>query len=211
MSIQKRDFNKEAAAWDENPVRVKLALEIAQAMREEARPNAATMALDFGCGTGLVTLALQPYVGAITGVDSSEGMLGVLRAKVERAKLPNVTTRLVDVEAGGRLEGRYDLIVSSMTLHHIRNVAALLAQFHAVAAPSAVLCIADLDEEGGRFHGDNRGVFHFGFDRARLRRDFEVAGFVDVRDRTAARVTRPGADGAVREFTVMLMTGRREG
>lgn len=209
MEAQKRDFNKEAASWDENPVRVKLATEVAQAIRETVALTPEMNVLDFGCGTGLVTLALQPHVGAMTGVDSSAGMLDTLRAKVERAQLKNVTTRLLDVEKGDRIEGRFDLIVSSMTLHHIREVAPLLTLFHAILKPGGALCIADLDTEGGKFHGDNRGVFHFGFDRAQLRRDLTEAGFVDVRDRTAARVTRPSADGTVREFTVLLMTGRR--
>ena len=32
-------------------------------------------ALDFGCGTGLVTLKLQPFIHSITGVDGSQGMI----------------------------------------------------------------------------------------------------------------------------------------
>ncbi len=209
MEAPRRDFNKEAASWDENPARVKLATEVAQAIREAAAPTPEMSVLDFGCGTGLVTLALQPFVGAITGVDSSEGMLAALRAKVERAQLRNVTTRLLDVEKGDRIEGQFDLIVSSMTLHHIREVVPLLALLRAALKPGGTLCIADLDTEGGKFHGDNRGVFHHGFDRAQLRRDFATAGLVDVRDRTAARMTRPSSDGVVREFTVLLMSGRR--
>jgi len=31
--------------------------------------------LDFGCGTGIVTLRLQPYVRCIAGGDSSKGIL----------------------------------------------------------------------------------------------------------------------------------------
>ena len=210
MTQPKRDFDKEAAAWDSNPTRVKLAGDVAQAIREETPLTPDMDVLDFGCGTGLLTLALQPFVRSVTGVDSSDGMLGVLREKVERRKLTNVRARLLDIEKGDRLEGRYHLIVSSMTLHHIPDVARLLAEFRNVLKPGGCLCIADLDSDGGRFHVDSTGVFHPGFDRAALRKDFATAGFTDIRDRTAAWVTKPSAGGAPQTFTVFLMTGRKK-
>jgi predicted TPR repeat methyltransferase len=39
-------------------------------------------ALDYGCGSGLVTLGLQPLAGRITGADGSQEMLQVLSRKV---------------------------------------------------------------------------------------------------------------------------------
>jgi len=203
---EKRDFDKEAAAWDENPGRVKLAHDVATTIRDEVPLNPRMDVLDFGCGTGLLTLGLQPFVRSITGVDSSQGMLEVLRAKVESRKLPNVHARHMDLDEGDVLDGRYDLIVSSMTFHHIREVGPLLSQFQKVCAPSGHICIADIDPGAGRFHTDNYGVFHFGFDRTALHQ----AGFEDVRDRTAATMTKPISGGTVRAFTVFLLTGRKK-
>ncbi|MBS1128952.1 MAG: Methyltransferase type 11, partial [Nitrospirae bacterium] len=68
---ERKDFDKEAAQWDANPGRVKLAQDVADAMIREVSPAKGQDALDFGCGTGLVTLKLQPLVRSITGVDSS--------------------------------------------------------------------------------------------------------------------------------------------
>lgn len=34
MNIEKKDFDKEAASWDENPARVKLSKDIAQAIAD---------------------------------------------------------------------------------------------------------------------------------------------------------------------------------
>lgn len=48
----KKDFDKEADAWDENPARVKLANDVADAIITQARPNRGMDVLDFGCGTG---------------------------------------------------------------------------------------------------------------------------------------------------------------
>jgi Methylase involved in ubiquinone/menaquinone biosynthesis len=167
-------------------------------------------ALDFGCGTGLLTLQLQPLVRSITGVDSSAGMLAVLEDKINRLQLANVRTLLCDLDQGERLTGRYDLVVSSMTLHHIREVDTLLRQWHDILAPGGTLAVADLDSEGGRFHGDdNTGVFHFGFDRAALSLSAAQAGFVELNIDTATEIIKPDASGRPSRFTVFLLTARK--
>jgi len=209
MNIERRDFDKEATTWDEVPARVKLANDIAAAISNEIPLTSNMHVLDFGCGTGLLTLQLQPVVHSITGVDSSRGMIDVLKAKIAKQNLPNVKTQYLDTEKGNILEGTYHLIVSGMTLHHVKEIRPLLDQFYRILTPSGYLCIADLDLDDGQFHGNNDGVFHFGFDRALLRRDFMEAGFDDIRDRTAAELMKPISDGGVRPFTVFLMTGRK--
>lgn len=207
MGSEKRDFDKEAAAWDEHPARVQLAGDVAGAILRQVTLNADMDVLDFGCGTGLLTLQLAPLVKSITGVDSSRGMLNVLAAKVAKQDLTNVRTLLLDLEAGDTLGDEYDLIVSNMTLHHIRQVGPLLERLYKAISPGGHLCLCDLDLDDGLFHDDNQGVFHPGFDRAVLRRAFMDAGFEDVRDTTAAEVTKPTRLGGLRRFTLFLMTG----
>jgi ubiquinone/menaquinone biosynthesis C-methylase UbiE len=207
MTTETRDFDKDAARWDEHPTRVQLAQDVASAIAR-AVPLGPTMdVLDFGCGTGIVTLQLAPSVGSVTGVDSSQGMLEVLNAKIDRQGHTNVTTRLL--RPGEDLAGAYDLIVSSMTLHHIEDTDALLTQFFRSLKAPGWLCVADLDPEQGEFHDDNTGVFHFGFERAALRRALVGAGFVDVHDVTAAEVVKPTPQGALRTFGVFLVAGRK--
>jgi SAM-dependent methyltransferase len=206
---EKRDFDSAAAVWDEHPGRVKVAADIAQTiLRElELRPDMDVM--DFGCGTGLVSLALQPFVRSVTGMDSSAGMLDVFEAKIARFGLGNVRTQFCDPARGDELAGRYDLVLSAMTLHHVEEIEPLFDQLARITAPGGRLCIADLDPDDGQFHDDNTGVFHFGFDRAALREVFARAGFENVADSDAAEVVKPGRDGEVRRFTVFLMTGTR--
>ena len=209
MNIERRDFDKEAATWDEVPARVKLANDIVAAISDEIVLTSSMDVLDFGCGTGLLTLRLQPVVHSITGVDSSKGMLNVLKAKIAKQNLSNVKTQYIDNEEGDIPGGNYNLIVSGMTLHHVKEIRSLIDRFYGIIAPSGYLCIADLDLDGGKFHDNNDGIFHFGFDRTELRRYFMDAGFGDIRDRTAAEVMKPVFDGGVRPFTVFLMTGRK--
>jgi len=204
-----RDFDSAAATWDEKPARVNLAADIAETIRKKIDLRSNMDAFDFGCGTGLLTLQLQPYVRSITGMDNSQKMLDVLQSKIERFRLSNVGVRPVAIEKGNPLEGSYHLAVSAMTFHHIRNVAPLLKQFHEALLPGGAIAIADLDLDGGRFHDDNQGVFHFGFHREEFRRTMEAGGFIDVRHTTAAEIVKPTPDGEPRRFTVFLMSGRK--
>jgi ubiquinone/menaquinone biosynthesis C-methylase UbiE len=165
--------------------------------------------LDFGCGTGLLTLALQPFVRSITGMDSSQGMLDVFKTKIKEQHLSNVKANYLDLDKGDILEGSYQLIVSSMTLHHIKNISPLLKQFYSILLPSGQLAIADLDLDDGQFHSNNDGVFHFGFDRKDLHQMFIDAGFRDVKHHAAAQVEKLAEDSQIRLFAMFLMTGRK--
>lgn len=207
MKNESRNFDQEAALWDSNPGRVKLATDIARTITEEIKLSSDMDVLDFGCGTGLMSLALQPFVHSITGVDSSQGMLDVFRRKISDRGLQNVKALYLDLDKGDALSGRYHLIVSSMTLHHIKEILPLLMQFHQVLHPSGTLCIADLDSEEGQFHDSNDGVFHFGFDREELKCQFVKAGFHDIRVTQAGQIEKPAEDGTKHLFTVFLITG----
>ena len=208
MAETYRDFDREAAAWDEKPLRVKLADEVVRAVVAAAHPGPDMEALDFGCGTGLVALRLAPLVRRLTGADGSEGMLGVFRAKAAAQGLENVQARPVALEGEPDLGGPYDLVVSSMTLHHVRDVAALVGHLARAVRPGGFLCLADLDAEDGSFHSDNTGVFHFGLDREQVAGLLEAAGFADVGQGTAATVEKPGPEG-MRAYPVFLVWGRK--
>lgn len=209
VNDNKTDFDQMAADWDSNPVRVKLANDVADAIIREIAPTLDMNALDYGCGTGLVTLRLQPLVKSVTGADSSKGMLDVIQRKVKNKGLSNVHTQFVDFDHGGKVEGKFHLAVSSMTLHHVQDPAAFLKHLYDLLIPGGSIGIADLDTEDGAFHDDNKGVLHFGFERGSLRGLFEKAGFRDIRDVTATTVVK-GVEGKERrEYPVFLITGMK--
>jgi ubiquinone/menaquinone biosynthesis C-methylase UbiE len=210
MNMEKRDFNKDAATWDENPGRVKMANNIANTILAAISLNSSMNVLDFGCGTGLLTMRLQPLVGSIMAVDSSAGMLEVLNQKIESQNIVNIKTQHLDIEKGDILEGVYDLIVSSMTLHHVKEIKPLIDQFNKITASNGYICIADLDPDNGLFHGEgnNQGVFHFGFERDTIQRTLKESGFDNIEFQTAAEIVR-FVPGGMRPFTIFLVTGQR--
>ena len=208
--MQKRDFDSEASQWDDNPVRRKMAQDVFSSLTSRIPLDTAMDVMDFGCGTGLLTVKISPLVRSVTAVDGSAGMLAVLRQKLAGEKIENVRTERIDPDNGDRLDGQYDLIVSTMTLHHIREIDRLLNDFHSVLKAGGVLCISDLDPEQGLFHPDATGVFHEGFDRRKLHEQFAAAGFTDISADTASVVSKPaGSDNALRDFTIFMMTGKK--
>lgn len=93
-------FNAEAAAWDSNPDVHRASDGALQAIlaahpsltttsrgskekQGEADGDARPDVLEIGCGTGLLTLRLAPYVRSIVAVDAAEGMIEALRIKLE--------------------------------------------------------------------------------------------------------------------------------
>lgn len=202
-------FDARAAAWDTNPHRLKLARDIVTAMEAAGVFEGVASALDFGCGTGLLTLELAERIPWVTGLDTSPGMLAELAAKIARAGLGNVGTLLADLARGDTVKNRFDLVASAMALHHVADLDAVLPRLFALATPGGRLAVADLDSEGGAFHDDPTGVHHTGFDRTALIESLGAIGWTDLRATTATSIEKPQSDGGTRAFTVFLLTGRK--
>ena len=181
-------FDQAAATWDLTDRRVQLAHAVTDAISARLLLSGQMNALDFGCGTGLVTLALAPKVGSISGADTSTGMLKTLADKAESHQTPVHLIPLAP-DGDGDIGGPYDLIVSSMTLHHIADVQALFSRFTKHLKPGGYVALADLDEEDGGFHEDTVHIHHKGFPRTRVQEWLEEAGFRKVLLETAT-VTR---------------------
>jgi len=200
-------FDQDAASWDAKEYRIRLADSVAEAIRKEVRLTPDMDVMDFGCGTGLVSLPLAVEVASLTGLDSSAGMLEVFMGKAATLNLGNVQSLILNLAEGDKLTGLYDLILSSMAFHHIKDIQGLVQILCVALKPGGHLCVADLDPDYGLFHADNSDIYHFGFERDEMMDSFRAAGLIRVRAATAAMMPRIGADGVEREFSIFLVTG----
>ena len=196
-------FNTIAAEWDSDPARVFMAQKVARAMRNALSPTGEEQALEFGAGTGLVTLLMAPKLAHVTALDSSAGMLDVLRQKCERKQLAQVET--VEGMVPDQLPvAQYDLIYSSMTMHHVEDVPALLKALAHHLKPGGRVALADLDAEDGSFHREANGVAHHGFSRETFANWLREASFVGVQFSTAFTVQRQSDAGAAQDYPIFL-------
>ena len=201
-------FDRVAAGWDSNPMRVAVARAVTDAIRKTVPLRPDMEAMDFGAGTGLVTLGLLPYVGSLTAVDNSGEMLRVLDEKLKALRIGNVHTLLHDIGKTALPLAKFDLVVSSMVLHHMPDVREVLQRLRLCLRPDGWIALADLDTEDGTFHSDSTGVYHHGLDRNLVCRWLQDAGFTDTKAREAHRIVRSSPDGQTRQYPVFLVSGR---
>lgn len=204
----RRRFDAEAAEWDANPARVALAQAVVQAISKSVPLRTDMRVMDFGAGTGLISLGLLPDVSEVTAVEASVEMLRVLDEKVKSLGVSNLHTLQCDVESAELPPERFDLIVSSMVLHHLPDVLNVLKHLRPALRAGGWIALADLDSEDGTFHADPTGIYHHGFERAVLCRWLNEAGFTDAVSRDAYRITRPAADDVLHTYPVFLVIAR---
>lgn len=161
--MHENHFNEAARSWD-SPEKAERSAVFARMIKERVKLPGRARVLDIGCGTGLLSFQFRGEAGAIVGVDTSAGMLEVFREKAR--EVPGAEALELDLEKQ-ELEGQepFDLIVSSLAFHHLRDPAAMLARLRKALAPEGRIAVIDLDLEDGTFHAEpaGMGVHHNGF------------------------------------------------
>ena len=207
MKTTASEFDAKARTWDEDPAKLERARRVGAAIAAAVPDLAHRSVLEYGAGTGLLGLVLQPLVARVTLADSSREMLAVAEEKIAASGVRNVTTAFLDLIAGAPPGDRYDLVCTLLTLHHIPDTDAILKAFHDLLAPGGILCVSDLDAEDGSFHGKGFAG-HNGFDRADLARRLERAGFAGVRVSTVHEMQKDTGMGP-RSYSLFLVVAER--
>jgi len=193
FAIKAKDYDKEKRRVDNVD-------NIANLILKNIKFSKNSSIADFGSGTGLLLERLAPYVKKITAIDISKSMNEVLRQK----SLPcQLEIKQIDLTKQD-INQKFDAIVSSMTIHHIKDVEALFKKFYNMLKDNGSIAIADLDKEDGTFHSIDTGVEHFGFDRDEFINYAKKAGFRDIKIYDVGDVIKPyGAYG------VFLLTAKK--
>lgn len=165
----KHDFNHKAETFD-SPKNIFLANLVCQAVEQQLDLPSDKEILDFGGGTGILTLPLAKQAKSVTLVDISEKMLEQARLKAEQQDIKNIQFLEQNLLANP-MEQEFDLIVVSRVLHHMPDLDEALSLFHQHLKEDGQLLLADFTKTEANHHG---------FDLAELEKQLIEHGFSSV-------------------------------
>nr|WP_321238509.1 class I SAM-dependent methyltransferase [uncultured Tolumonas sp.] len=197
-------FDAAAPTWDTKHQRIAQAGAIAEIIERALPLTKTTKALEFGCGTGLLGFNLIDKVGELTFSDTSRGMLSEVENKLKLAAC--YSAKILDLNVA-KISDDYDLIFSSMVLHHIADHAQTIAKLSNSLHPDGYLCICDLDKEDGTFHSKET-VPHHGFERTEIQQLFQHSGLNVIHSCTGF-VNRKIINGQEIDFPVFVLIGQK--
>ncbi|SFL14918.1 class I SAM-dependent DNA methyltransferase [Methylobacterium pseudosasicola] len=123
-------------------------------------PGRFNVALDLGCGTGLMGAAIRDRVGHLTGVDLSPGMLALARAKTQDGR--PLYDRLAEGDLLAFLAGEgsisADLCLAADVLIYVADLAPVLDGIARVLRPGgiAAFTVQSKDGDGAALGADGR-------------------------------------------------------
>jgi ubiquinone/menaquinone biosynthesis C-methylase UbiE len=203
------DYNVKAANWD-NETRIKRAKMVAAEIIKSINIDDQYSAMEFGCGTGLVSFNLKDKFKHITLIDISYSMMEILNSKIRDSRVDNMTPILTDINENIEVIGdKYDVIYTSMALHHIVDVRTTVENLYKMLKDNGYFCIAELVEDNGSFHRSEEGFNgHNGFNQDVLKDTLEEIGFKDVKSHVFYSDVKVVEDLEV-NFSLFLMIGRK--
>ena len=202
------DFNIESLNWD-TPKRTNRAKEVAKKVRNAIEIKKTYKGMEFGCGTGLVSFNLCDQFESLTLIDTSHGMIDVVNSKIKEFGIENMKAVTVDLNDGERIDEKFDVIYTSMVLHHIVDTEKILHNLFEMLNENGYLCIVDIDEEDGSFHreeADFQG--HNGFNQEKLADLMNLVGFEEV-ESNIIYSDEKNIRGVNKEYSLFLMKGKK--
>lgn len=202
------EFDLKAAAWDENPVHIERTAAITSMMLKTIPANPEFKVLEFGAGTGIAAFLLKDHFRKIVMIDSSPGMVRIMKRKILKSNAKNLYVRLFDLERNPWRGRKFDLVMTQMVLHHIADTEGIIIKFHNLLRPGGYLAIADLYPEDGSFHGDGF-TGHRGFDTDWLTELLYRNGFSNVSSGKCFEIKKQFTETETKQFDIFLLTARR--
>lgn len=198
-------FDIKAQSWDNDPTKVERAKILAECLSDFIKGRNLNKALEFGCGTGLVSFFMKDVFLQITLADTSTSMIEVLKSKIANDGVSHFTPLLID-DNTTFVAGSFDITYSLLTLHHIKELDKAFSQFYNLLKPHGYLCIADLVEEEGDFHNaEDAKHVHHGFEKEKLINQLIENGFKFIDYQVFHHIKRTTESGIVKNFPLFLL------
>ncbi|MFC7782895.1 class I SAM-dependent methyltransferase [Rossellomorea sp. GCM10028870] len=159
--------------------RKELATVIVKEVRSKLQNSKSKSLLDYGSGTGLISLALSDLVDSILLVDSSEQMLEVAKAKISQKGITNSEVLYSDFTQGTP-DLKADIVLMSLVLLHIPETKKILQELFTILNDGGKLIIVDFDKNEQISHPK----VHNGFDHENLKEKLSEVGFTSTEIKT---------------------------
>jgi len=203
--MKKDYFDKKSRIYEMDEKRVDNVKNIADGIIRYVKLKKSDVILDFGSGTGLLTKDISKHVKKIIVNDISKSMNEQLKEKIRKKEFDCD----IDMTSHNMCETHLSLepldgIISSMTIHHVKDIKLLLKRFFALLKKEGFIALADLETEDGTFHQEDTGVFHWGFDQKEFLLLVEEAGFKNAKIQTISVAKK--AQG---EYPIFLLIAQK--
>ncbi|TWJ89808.1 tRNA 5-carboxymethoxyuridine methyltransferase [Bacillus licheniformis] len=159
--------------------RIELAKVIVNEVRPELRNSQSKSLIDYGSGTGLISLELSDLVHSILLIDSSKQMLEVAKAKISRKGIANAKTLYSDFTQETP-ELKADIVLMSLVLLHIPDTNKILQELFGILNDGGKLIIIDFDKNDKIQHPK----VHSGFSHEELKKRLSDIGFKSTEMKT---------------------------
>ncbi|MFG6147661.1 class I SAM-dependent DNA methyltransferase [Halobacillus sp. B23F22_1] len=169
--MEENVFEQMAQKYDSEE-RMELANIIVQEVRQELRDSQTKSLMDYGSGTGLVSLELSDLVESLLLVDSSAQMLEVAQEKISRRNITNAGILHSDFTVDTP-ERKADIILTSLVLLHIPDTEKILTSLFNRLHKGGKLIIIDFDKNDKINHPS----VHNGFSHGELEKVLADVGF----------------------------------
>lgn len=159
--------------------RLELAKVIVQAVRPELQNSKSKSLMDYGSGTGLISLELSDLVDSILLVDSSKQMLEVAKAKISQKEITNSKVLYSDFSKETS-EFKVDIVLISLVLLHIPDTKKILQELFNTLNDGGKLIIIDFDKNDKV----NHPKVHNGFSHKEMQKSLSEVGFKSIEMKT---------------------------
>ena len=175
----KKDIFDEMAKRYDSAERIEMANVIAKEVRKELQDSKNKALIDYGSGTGLVSLQLTDVVNSILLVDSSKQMLEIAENKIIYGEVNNAKVLQADFTEETP-EIKTDIVFMSLVLLHVPNTKQLLEELFNILNEDGELIIVDFDKNDKV----NHPKIHSGFSHKELKQTLLNIGFKSTEMKT---------------------------
>ena len=199
------EFDIKATDWDKNPMHWERSLSIAKEIKNHIQLKPKMKALEYGAGTGILSILLKNDFDEIILMDNSKEMLKIVEQKIEKSKVNNIKPVFFDLENEEYTVQKFDVIYTQMVIHHIIDTELIIKRFHNLLKPNGYLIIADLYKEDGTFH-DANFIGHNGFDIEKLSELIKNNGFENITHKQCFVIDKKISENETKKFPVFILT-----